>query len=288
MKHSQRLSFTLIELLVVIAIISVLASMLLPAISKAKQKAQGTACMNNLKQSALGIQLYADDYDDYVPPGLIGDYASWANLISPYLGSAGNTTGITPAWRNYKYAKGIFVCPTDGSGAGEVLTGSTNGHGDDPILILGRYDDETRARASYGYNETLGHSIWLHENNAYQNPWSGHWSLDREVFMYKKRGIVADYSSWLETSNRNTTGKPLVIATEIDESTLPGGYYYMSTRVVVTSDGLAHPDSMEWRHLGRANVIAIDGHVFQLTLSEITGQEYRLPRLQTFPNNYYP
>jgi len=84
--------FTLIELLVTIAIISILAAILFPVFARARENARRASCMSNLKQIALGVMMYTQDYDERFPriggkaPASIRPYG-WADTLQPYLKS---------------------------------------------------------------------------------------------------------------------------------------------------------------------------------------------------------
>ncbi|MBC7289450.1 MAG: DUF1559 domain-containing protein, partial [Armatimonadetes bacterium] len=85
----MRKGFTLIELLVVIAIIAILAAILFPVFARAREKARQASCMSNLKQLALAMLMYAQDYDENLPLSLTapGDWwnDTWKARISPYV-----------------------------------------------------------------------------------------------------------------------------------------------------------------------------------------------------------
>jgi prepilin-type N-terminal cleavage/methylation domain-containing protein len=111
----HRRGFTLIELLVVIAIIALLLSILMPALQKVKKQAQATTCLSNLKQIGLAAELYAGDYDLFIPRGSTGSNAIWFMQFLPYVGQKYNTGD----YRNVK----IYKCqsfPRTGNGLNGV------------------------------------------------------------------------------------------------------------------------------------------------------------------------
>ncbi len=149
--HRPATGFTLVELLVVMAVISILASMLLPALASAKGKARGLSCLSNLRQIGAAIHLYAGDFQDYLVPAEynVGNGAQfeegWATLLV--------NGGYLPAPRAAVYGtleegRSVFQCP---EGRFEVYSVNPTAR-----------DDAEGAKAFPFKSESTGEKFYVH------------------------------------------------------------------------------------------------------------------------------
>lgn len=249
--------FTLIEILVVVAIIALLAAILFPVFSRARESSRRATCQSNLKQIGLALAQYASDYDGrYCNGYVIYNSASAAcvpqkNWYVLQVGFDGGTNGLSTTWMDYvePYAKStqLYYCPS-GPPGNESNWGNGGALGNDPTMKFG-YAVNNWVLAPLVYNPTASCTIRI---DIWSNP-----VTDSVLQNPASVVVLADRGQWQ--------------VEHLQQFSTSAGYAEQDPD---TARGQQNGTNPSWRHNGTSNFLYADGHVKALNAAKISTADY--------------